>query len=229
MPKIKISAALALTLDPDTLAMQVHLTPHEAARLIAGDALDVGDRPAARLAQVLGVPDAALLVSGAATANDGDHAPANDRRDVGVDADPIYDDGPVVMEAERVVERPAEPEPIDAEAVLARVVAESGGVYTVADGDLVAMVLAAAQLPPTLTARELPAFLRAWLAPAAELRQQGRATPAELLVRVEEEGSKRNARIARALIGLSERAVAKMIAAGLKSQGGPRGQKKPPL
>lgn len=107
----------------------------------------------------------------------------------------------------------------DIQSALARIVSESEGTYVDADAALVAAMLAASDPPTALTARELPAFLRAWLAPASELRSRGEASPEALLEWGRSEGSRETAPHAWAIAGRSERALAERVIALMSARG----------
>ena len=217
MPAIRLPAeARDAPVDVDGLAMSVRLTPHQIAQLWRGEVVTASDAPIERLARALGCDVAALLVSSASTANDSEASAAND------DRDPVYDDGPV-MAAEPSVGAPAR-EPVDMGAMLerslAQLVAESDGRYTDEDAGLVVDMLSAGDLPSSLTAREVPAFLRAWLEPAQDLRRLGRAQPNMLLTRVIEDAPKAAAKMAAGIRARVEQAKAPKTGAGKKPSKG---------
>lgn len=210
MPAIRLPAeALAADVDTEGLAMSVRLTPHQITQLWRGETIDASDAPIRKLAASLGCEVKTLLVGANDTA-------AND------DRDPVYDDGPV-MAAEPSVGAPAR-EPVDMGAMLerslAQLVAESDGRYTDEDAGLVVDMLSAGDLPSSLTAREVPAFLRAWLEPAQDLRRLGRAQPNMLLTRVIEDAPKAAAKMAAGIRARVEQAKAPKTGAGKKPSKG---------
>lgn len=159
------------------------------------------DAPIRKLAASLGCEIEALLVG----AND---AAAND----GGGRDEVYsDDGPV-MAAEHSAGAPSAREPVDMAAVfeqaLEQLVATSDDRYTEDDAELVVSLLSMGDLPPSLTPREVPGLLTAWLEPASELRRLGRAEPGLVLALVRDEGPKGAAKMARGIIAKIERAKA---------------------
>lgn len=190
MPAIRLPAeALAADVDTEGLAMSVRLTPHQITQLWRGETIDASDAPIRKLAASLGCEVKTLLVGANDTA-------ANN------DCDEVYDDGPAVMfeQPSGGTSKATNREPVDPAALIVdaldALVELSDGYYTTDDAELVADVLSAGEMPSGLTRLEVPAFLRAWLDAAVELRRVGKSSPEAILARVIADAPKGPAKMA---------------------------------
>lgn len=214
MPAIRLPEAVR---DADVvaaeLAMTVRLTTHQIEQLWRGETVTTSDAPVERLARVLGCDVAALLVSSVAVANDSPQRAANTTDD----RDEVYDDAPSVMFEQPAggASKSAEREPVDMAALAEQVIDGfvTAGAYTDDDASLVSDVMTAGEFPSSLTPREVPTFVGAWLDAAAALRAERSASPDALLARVIRDAPKGAAKMAQGI-------VAKVNAAKAPPKGG---------
>lgn len=207
--------AAGLTLDE--LVVAAKLSPTVAAEIARGQVVKVSDGAGKKLAAALKMTQAEVKASRGGDGEGDEDGSSGDYPDEvpTYDGDAVYDESAPRMAEGRGRAGDAAPREVDWETALE--VALRAGDFTRDDGQLVLDTLGGGAAPQGVHQREAPAFLRAWLQAARELREDGvDGEPAQLVARVADCAdpvASKAARRMRASAEESARAIAKVQAA----------------